>query len=58
MKNILITGGTGGIGSAISKKFLSEGITVYYLDLVNKDFGENFHNIVCDVTSIYELTKV
>ena len=58
MKNILITGGTGGIGSAISKKFLSEGFTVYSLDLVNKDFGENFHNIVCDVTSIYELTKI
>ena len=58
MKNILITGGTGGIGSAISKKFLAEGFNVYCLDLVEKDLGANFHNIVCDVSSINELKRV
>ena len=58
MKNILISGGTGGIGSAISKKFLSEGFKVYSLDLCDKDLGEDFHNIVCDVTSIEDLRKV
>ena len=58
MKNILITGGVGGIGSSISKKFLEAGFDVYSLDLVKKDFGEHFHNIICDVTSIEELAKV
>ena len=32
MKNILITGGVGGIGSSISKKFLEAGSDVYSLD--------------------------
>ena len=58
MKNILITGGAGGIGSSISKKFLEAGFEVYSLDLVEKDLGKHFHNIVCDVTSIEELAKV
>ena len=58
MKNILITGGVGGIGSSISKKFLEAGFEVYSLDLTTKDFGEHFHNIICDVTSIEELAKV
>ena len=58
MKNILITGGVGGIGSSISKKFLEAGFEVYSLDLCSKDLGDNFHNIVCDVTSIDELAKV
>ena len=58
MKNILITGGVGGIGSSISKKFLEAGFEVYSLDLTTKDFGKNFHNIICDVTSIEELNKV
>ena len=38
-KNVLITGATGGIGSAIAKRFIEEGFEVYSLDLVNKDFA-------------------
>lgn len=57
-KNVLITGATGGIGSAISKKFIDEGFEVYSLDLVSKDFGDKFHNFVCDVTSKEELENV
>ena len=37
MKNVLITGGAGGIGSAISKKFIDEGFEVYSIDLYPLD---------------------
>lgn len=57
-KNVLITGATGGIGSAIAKRFIEEGFEVYSLDLVNKDFGNKFHNFVCDVTSKTQLEEV
>ena len=57
-KNVLITGAAGGIGSAISLKFIQEGFEVYSLDLCTKDLGNKFHNIYCDVTSKEELQKV
>ena len=55
MKNILITGGAGGIGSAIAKEFISQGFRVYSLDLTSKDLGEYFINVKCDVTSYKDL---
>ena len=58
MKNVLITGGAGGIGSAISKKFIDEGFEVYSIDLYPLDLGDKFHNIICDVTSLNDLEKV
>ncbi len=57
MKNILITGGAGGIGSAIAKKFISQGFKVYSLDLITKDLGESFVNVKCDVTSYKDLNR-
>ncbi len=57
MKNILITGGAGGIGSAIAKKFISQGFKVYSLDLEKKDLGESFVNVKCDVTSYKDLKQ-
>ena len=54
-KKILITGGAGGIGSAISKKFIEEGFEIYSLDLQTLNLGDKFHNIVCDVTSLNDL---
>lgn len=58
MKNVLITGGAGGIGSAIAKKFINEGFNIYSFDLQTLDLGDNFHNIVCDVTSLSDIEKV
>lgn len=58
MKNVLITGGAGGIGSAIAKRFIKEGFVVYSFDLNTINLGENFHNIICDVTSIEDIKKV
>lgn len=57
-KNVLITGGAGGIGSAISLKFIKEGFDVYSLDLNTKDLGDKFHNIICDVTNQEKLQEV
>ncbi len=57
MKNILITGGAGGIGSAIAKNFISQGFKVYSLDLITKDLGESFVNVKCDVTSYKDLNR-
>lgn len=57
-KNVLITGAAGGIGSAISLKFIQEGFDVYSLDLATKDLGDKFHNVYCDVTSKEQLQKV
>lgn len=57
-ENILITGGAGGIGSAVSKRFLSEGYEVFSIDLCSLDLGEHFHNLVGDVTSLDSLNKI
>ena len=57
MKNVLISGAAGGIGSAIASKFLREGFKVYSLDLVSIDLGDNFVNVKCDVTCHKSLLK-
>ena len=55
MKNILITGGAGGIGSAIAKRFIDEGFRVYSIDVDTLDLGESFINLKGDVGSISSL---
>ena len=58
MKNILITGGAGGIGSAIAKKFIDEGFKVYSIDVDTLDLGESFINLKGDVGSISSLQSL
>ena len=63
MKNVLITGGAGGIGSEIVKKFVSEGYFVYLIDtdennaqkLINQIGKDNCEFLKLDVTNIAEI---
>ena len=56
MKNILVTGATGGMGSAITKSLLAKGYRVFGLDYkeAEKIDGLNFFN--CDVTDTESIT--
>ena len=56
--NVLISGGAGGIGSAISKKFLSMGFTVHSIDIQDVNLGERFINHKVDVLDIKQLLKL
>ena len=58
MKNILITGGAGGIGSAIAKKFIKQGFKVYSIDVETLDLGESFVNLKGDVSSLSSLKEM
>jgi len=63
MKNVLITGGAGGIGSEIAKKFVENGYFVYIFDvdenagkIVKTKLGNNCEVINLDVTSTKDLS--
>ena len=58
MKNILMTGGAGGIGSAIAQKFIDEGFKVYSIDIASQNLNPSFINIEGNVTSITSLRKI
>ena len=45
-KNVLVTGGTRGIGAAIVKEFISKGYSVFYTGTKENDSNENY--IQCD----------
>ena len=51
MKTVLITGANGGMGRAASEHLSKSGYTVFALDLVPCDAGENIIPIRADVTS-------
>lgn len=56
MKNILITGATGGMGSAITKTLIDKGYRVFGLDYIEAEKIDGLHFFKCDVTdseSIY-----
>ena len=57
-KNVLLTGGAGGIGSSVAQKFIANGYEVYSIDLATADLGEHFHNEIADVTSLSQLSEV
>ncbi len=65
MKNVLITGGAGGIGREIVKKFINNGYFVYVVDNDNKSmqklielFGNSkFEAVNLDVTDIEAIIK-
>lgn len=54
----MITGGSGGIGSEISRKFIDEGYDVYSIDLQTIELGAHFHNETVDVTDIEQLLEI
>ena len=56
--NVLISGASGEIGSAISKRFIENGFTVYSIDLADADLGNNFVNHRVDVTNVKALLKL
>lgn len=58
-KNVLIVGGSKGIGLHISKSYLSDKYEVYILSRTknNNDFDKNKHYI-CDVTNEKDLKKI
>lgn len=65
MKNVLVTGGAGGIGSEIVKKFADEGYFVYFVDtdqnnakkLVQKIGSQKCSFVKLDVTNISEISN-
>ena len=50
-KIVAVSGGSRGIGAAIVKRFLSEGSTVYNMDVVEPAQNTNSEFIKCDVSS-------
>ena len=59
MKNILITGSAGGIGSAISELYLKEGYAVIGLDVQESHIiNKNYHHINCDISNQDDLNKL
>jgi 3-oxoacyl-[acyl-carrier protein] reductase len=58
-KHVLIAGGSGGIGSAVSKAFLQEGATVHIISRTRPDFlvsGMFWYG--CDITQKPQMEKV
>lgn len=56
MKKILVTGASGGMGTAICKALLQNGCTVYGLDLQQKNTVEGLQFIQCDVRDSISVT--
>jgi NAD(P)-dependent dehydrogenase (short-subunit alcohol dehydrogenase family) len=61
-KVAVVTGGTSGIGLAITKRFVAEGAYVFITALTEKDrqeasklFADNVEAIVCDVSKVDDL---
>ena len=57
MRNVLITGVSGGMGLSTAKRYLSYGHKVYGLDIkeINEELGDNFTFIKTDLTSINDV---
>ena len=68
-KNIIITGGSSGIGLALAHKFASEGANLWLLardeskliaarEKIQSEYDGKIDYFVCDVTNLKELQKV
>ena len=55
MKHALITGVSGGMGNAAARQLLSEGYTVYGLDLKEAEPAEGLVFIKTDLTNTEEI---
>lgn len=58
MKNILITGVNGGMGSATAKKFIENGYIVFGLDIQNKCSIEGVNYYQCDITDDTRINEI
>lgn len=58
MKNILVTGATGGMGSAISKSLLAKGYRVFGLDYKEAEKIDGLEFFNCDVTDSESIKAV
>lgn len=58
MKNIIITGASGGIGREVTKLFASNNYFVYALDIKELEYIENVKFFKCDLTNPKEINKV
>lgn len=56
-KRIVITGGSSGIGSVITKKLLKLGAKVFCLDLNESSYEGDYYFFKCDITKISDVTK-
>lgn len=58
MKNILVTGATGGMGSAITKSLLNKGYRVFGLDYAEHEKIDGLEFFSCDVTDSESIKAV
>ena len=57
MRNVLITGCSGGMGLATSKQLVKEGYEVFGIDIKETESFEHFHFIMADVTKNEDIEK-
>ena len=51
-KNILILGGSGRIGSEISKNLLLQGHQIYVIDKIKNKYLSNDRSILCNISNM------
>lgn len=57
MKNILITGASGGLGRAACEQFLKQGYAVWGMDLIEKDPIDGLHFLSADLTDADSVSR-
>lgn len=56
--NILITGAASGIGNAVKNYYLSQGHSVYAIDINKIEEDKNLRSFICDITNKNDLVNV
>lgn len=56
--NILITGAASGIGNAVKNYYLSQGHSVYAIDINKIEEDKNLRSFICDITNKTDLMNV
>ncbi len=58
MKNVLVVGVSGGMGQAIATKLISDGYSVFGMDIANNPQINKLSYFKCDITSEEQITNV
>lgn len=58
MKNVLVIGALGGMGSSIVSKLITEGYNVFGVDIANNPSVKEFEYYQCDITNEEQITQV